>query len=903
MTIAVLAGVALRSLQVGRPPGAMATRTGQERGLEVSLGVALKTWARKSLLMLYQDRFPKHHPNHTPHSVLMKKSAAKFRLNQNKAQAKAIEKDEVEKFDISALYLLLRYACGFSNGPSRWNDMKTLEGNIEKLKDLRNLEAHWTEEVYAKENLEEKWKELLDAVMFILKSGGFEKWIPIFKINLQSIKEGETYHEDRELLQKSLQGELRKLYKSGRKTTLMPLVWAGRSFHFTHDALHAYISTKFSITQDRIETFVETNDLLEKRGTSQIIVVQGESGTGKTSLLRYYASLWKREQPCPVSTLSNFDYLVLLDCNAVSGKVSTTGDIIREIFPVTTSSTEISSVVDVLSRATDSVMFLIDSFDERLDVFRNTFKDLQKKFPKALFLVTTRPHLTHAISTLCEDIPLVVTAHGFNWSSAEDCVSKILASEKRSESADVLLKILSPHQELVKIPQLLCWCTWLWMENGNTLFSTRGKIFSSITDFMLRKLCYISDVRIFAGELPKQGQRWLSVVAQCAYDQAKIGLSSLSNSSKEITALKKEATDLKLRPLEALSSLMQSDSFMSARGEHVSFQFIHNSHAQFLIAHHVCECLENDKATIRNLIKDLKMDKRAILAFVVSILFKNTEKPIGKHRIQEIASLSKQHVKFYDINFYLDLIEESQYNERLVKELARNLPVADAEPSAQLGLSGERIPNSHLWLRKKEIDRSEALSMLLTFSTPSRLWLRLSNGKLAAGDGCGTEIAQCDVEAALKLIRNSYGDKKLCELKLSDFTASCPLPWPQNLWWLSISCCNIEDDLGLQEGLLKLSMCECTSFGHVKIPSTVKYLNLQEIVVQDPVLPSGLETLVLKSCQIIKLPTLPASLKKRNFENCIFWENTEFELSLMSELSLMHEPSFSEGATSLDYYD
>lgn len=873
----------------------MATEADQRRGLEVSLGVALKTWGRKALLLLYEDRFSKTHPGKFPYDILKLKSGARFILKQNKAQADAIQKNEVDRFDISALYLLLRYACDFSSGTTRWKNLETLEGNIEKIKDLRNTEAHWTEEVYSKVDLEEKWIEFEKAVKFVLVHGGLKKWLPIFKDNLQLIKQGEVYDGKKVMLQKALQSELRELYRSGRKTTLMPLVWAGRSFRFKHDALQAYITTKFSFSQDRLETFIETNGLLENRGTHQVMVLQGESGTGKTSLLRYFASVWKREQPCPVSTLNNIDYLVFLDCNAVSGRTFTISDIIREIFPVTCSSTNIGSIVDILKAATGSVMFLIDSFDERLGAFQERFKDLQELFPKAIFLVTTRPHLTHAICNLCQDTPLVFTARGFNWFSARTCVSKLLAVENKSENPEELLKILSPHQELVKIPQLLCWCTWLWLEEGNAIFSTRGKIFYNLTDFMIRKLCHISDIRNFAGELPKEGQQWLSVVAECAYNQAKKGLGSLSKTSDEITLLEIKAKNLKLRPLEALSSLMQCDSFMSAQGEHISFQFIHNSHANFLIAYHVVERLRNDKITITGLLKDLQMDQKTILTFVVSILFQNKEKPDGYHRIQEIASLSRAHVKFYDINFFLDLIEESQYNKRLAQELARYMPIADTEPSPQIGLGRVDHLNSHyLWIRKKEIERSEAMCMLLSFSTPSRLWLRLSDGILAGDVTCGSKI-QCDVEAAMKLIRNSYKDKPLCELKLSDFTVSCPLVWPQNLWWLSIYRCKIETDLGLQEGLLKLSMSECTNLGRFSIPSTVKSLKLHEMDVDNPVLPPGLETLVVESCQVIRHPAVSPRLKKHRFVDCTFWEDIELYLAMMNSLSCSDEAEFAAG--------
>ncbi|XP_042886073.1 uncharacterized protein LOC122262189 [Penaeus japonicus] len=113
-------------------------------------------------------------------------------------------------------------------------------------------------------------------------------------------------------------------------------------------------------------------------------------------------------------------------------------------------------------------------------------------------------------------------------------------------------------------------------------------------------MCHINGKRELSGEVPREGQRWLNLVARVAFSQAKPGRSSLPECCPEVKELYSEASKLRLRPREAVSSLMQCDeSRMTGRGERITFHFLHTSHANFLVAHHICRTLEeNKKATV-----------------------------------------------------------------------------------------------------------------------------------------------------------------------------------------------------------------------------------------------------------------------------------------------------------------
>lgn len=47
-----------------------------------------------------------------------------------------------------------------------------------------------------------------------------------------------------------MQEELREVFRSGGKTTQMPLVWAGKNFSFHHKATTTYTSSRFSVNRD-----------------------------------------------------------------------------------------------------------------------------------------------------------------------------------------------------------------------------------------------------------------------------------------------------------------------------------------------------------------------------------------------------------------------------------------------------------------------------------------------------------------------------------------------------------------------------------------------------------------------------------------------------------------------------
>ncbi|KAK8738514.1 hypothetical protein OTU49_003915 [Cherax quadricarinatus] len=857
--------------------------------LQQCINRAIKTTGRDTLALVYSELFPKTHPGKTPYEVLITNTQAKERLSRNPLLEKTIKENNVDKFDVTTLYLLLRFSCGLSSKKDAWKNPSRLEGNIDKLRRLRNADGHWTENG-SEDDPEDTWDALVEAIIKIVMLGGFRAYLSKIMMEIadlrRTVPNRELVHiipKKKDVL-KSVQKELLETYKRKQKTTLMPLVWGGRNFSFHHHVDETYTRTRLTQLSCGMVIEMDGDTMLEKIGSSRMIILQGETGIGKTSLLRHYAASWAANTHTNIPGLTRVEYLVFLDCTAVAKRTFTLSDIIQEILPNTYNISKPSIILKKLSEAQDKVMFLIDAFDERLEAFMNAFKDLQKKCSKALFVVTTRPHCTVSVTKLCEEKPVVVTAHGFSRSSAFDFATKLFKAQGKDDVKE-FFNAVSPYEELIAIPQLLCWSSLFWMKEGNDFFLTRGKVFASITDFLLRKLCHINGKRIIAGALPKEGQRWLSVVARVAFTQAKNNHTSLSESSSDIQKLIESAKQLKFRPFEALSSLMQCDSYMTEKGEYNVFQFVHNSHANFLAAYNISETLRNSRTgTLTSLFQDFQEDrKKSIILFLASLLF-NRDENVHTLMIKDIAKLSQAYVNFYDINFLLELIEESSYNTALIKALAKEMfgdpsVTSTGLPTAS-STTAKYLFNGQLWLRPKELRHTKALRLFLSQAKPQRLLLRLCEGPHADKEipVRGHQVLEGDAVAAMNLVNKAYGDAALPDLRVTDVTISSSLSWPKNLWWLSLDRCHIKYTFHLPSRLKKLTMTECTGLEYIIFPSSLKSVKLQSMILEKQTLPSTIETIVLGECKFKNLAFLPLNVKKLKVNDCVVQENLNFSI-------------------------
>lgn len=619
------------------------------------------------------------------------------------------------------------------------------------------------------------------------------------------------------------------------------------------------------------------------------MVLEGETGTGKTSLLRYYAASWANDKVSGIPALDCLQYVLFLDLTQTARETYTATQVIQELLGEVSSNWSSGDIFKELARARGGVLFMIDAFDERYDAYQNAFLELLKKCPKASFLVVTRPHRTQFILRICEEPVRVLTAHGFGRKEAVEYATKLLNLHDKEEDVQEFIKTVSPYQELLTNPQLLCWSCWFWLENGKQYFTTRGKVFTSITDFLLRKLCYINSKRIMSGELPSEGQKWQNHVAQLAFAQATRQQISLPQTSQEIKKLETLAKELKLEAHEALSTLMQCDSSMTSTGERLVFQFVHESHFCYLAARHVLTVIiPNTKQPLSHIIRQIELKRRKrILLFLVSLLYDDPGN-VPQRTVSGVINVAKQYVTFYDIRCFLDLVEESGHNPVLSAKLSECMPEMPGDISSQ-----QPIPNSIekklkasgiLWLRPKELQREKALFLLLKHSLPARLWLRLCDGPRNdhRSPVSGHKEVEGNPESALNMLYKIYQRRILLELIVSDCTISVSPTLPDHLWWLSLQRCKINRQIPMPKGLLKLTLCNCDNIDkldmkgcdqmkvlYISVCKMKNALQLPPCLIKLTLvhcnqtnklsLPSTLEEFVVVD---FKLPTLPRGLKK-----------------------------------------
>lgn len=610
-----------------------------------------------------------------------------------------------------------------------------------------------------------------------------------------------------------------------------------------------------------------------ERGSSgewRVVVLQGETGTGKTSLLRYFAASWANDKVSSIPALDCLQYVLFLDLTSAARATYNATQVIQELLGEVFSNWTSKEIFKELARAKDGVLFMIDAFDERNDAYQKAFVELLKKCPEASFLVVTRPHRTQFILRIFEEPVRVFTTHGFGRREAVEYATKLLKINDKEDDVQEFIKTVSPYQELLTNPQLLCWSCWFWLENGKQHFTTRGKVFKSITDFLLRKLCYIHNMRILSGEVPSEGQKWQSHVAQLAFTQATREQTSLPQTSPEIKNLEQLAEELKLNGHEALSTLMQCDSSMTSTGERLVFQFVHESHFCYLAAHHILtDIIPNIKQPLSNILRQIEPERRKrILLFLVSLLYDDPGN-VPERTVSGVISVAKEYVTFYNIRFFLDLVEESGYNPILSAKLSECIPEKLGELTLQQPppnfIETNIKVNGILWLRPKELQREKALSLLLKHSLPARLWLRLCDGPHNDhfSPVSGHKAMEGNLESALNMLHTVYQRRTLLELVVSDCTISISPTWPDRLWWLSLHRCNIDRHLPIPKGLLVLKLRNCNNIDKLDMKGCdqMKVLDIRECKMANALqLPPCLEKLV--RCNQTDMLNLPFTLEE-----------------------------------------
>ena len=237
----------------------------------------------------------------------------------------------------------------------------------------------------------------------------------------------------------------------------------------------------------------------KKNGVAKRILVQGETGVGKTTFVKKLLVDWSNLEEAKMEqkdALRKFDLIVSINLKEVS-KCRTFEEVLSQsrVFP----DDETSSIDDLLSyigKNQDKVLLVFDGYDEYrtgpeaekygsrinspiFEIFHgNVLRD-------CTVLVTTRSSRADELQE-CADTHVEIT--GFNLCDQKDFMIKFLGSQTEAYG---LLKLLrkSELDDLARVPLLSLFFCLLWKEEKEKLkegFKSKTELFQAIVKHILQ---------------------------------------------------------------------------------------------------------------------------------------------------------------------------------------------------------------------------------------------------------------------------------------------------------------------------------------------------------------------------------------------------------------------------------
>ncbi|ROT67388.1 hypothetical protein C7M84_014542 [Penaeus vannamei] len=298
----------------------------------------------------------------------------------------------VAKFDISFLYKLLQFTCGLSPASDRiWHDPEesqkgSLEHILHRLKDIRNSLSHEQQffMFMTLEDLRDREKELSQLLAKALELAGEKSARP------DEASRAITKMKDK------LQDIISKPIPSG--FTLQNFAALGRQEMRKLCATVSGVLPEVVVQQAQTASTTTAsvqelplNQLLrwscEDTKLPHVILVTGDTGTGKTSLCRHIFNSWVSGADSLVD-LQECDLVVSIQCSEVF-----TSDVVRlleDTLPQTVKACGQSEVLEKLSSL--KVLWLVDGYEEATREAKGLLRCLvEKRGLLHTILVTTRP--------------------------------------------------------------------------------------------------------------------------------------------------------------------------------------------------------------------------------------------------------------------------------------------------------------------------------------------------------------------------------------------------------------------------------------------------------------------------------------------------------------------------------
>ena len=637
-----------------------------------------------------------------------------------------------ERFDISFYYaLILKIEPEFTE--KRLSVNSTSE--IKKLKNRRNSLAH--QGAYSKifplgilDDLEKEFMSLLESVSNDFPTSNFINNAKISTMQLIQALNCEPnnineFIQDKEKFLKDFKNNFILECQQELKNT--------RSFEISTDPFWELLKKKHNsefcgsidevftapnITMDQKQvSFQNIFDFRDLKGeVSQVILISGKGGSGKSTLCNRVFNHWKNEADSTGTTdgLQKFDLLFfvpLRKTNSPRVKEYLSNELIANSMLDVENN---NILIFLLSNL--NVLFVIDGFDEKNDQGALLVKNIASRFSKCRVMITTRPEYLHeAQATFQNSSSITLNLEGFDESGQKEFAEKVITMDVNRrrinqeidspENSQLVVKrmhtkfcdflenrgvILDEHLKLPLTVSLLI-LLWLDYQNDKKKMKTLeaissatelyDQLFIMLREKLVRARMSFIDVSVDIVDLI------FHLLCKLSLQQLneRTFLLKLARRSNELLKNEWESNGFIDRHDEFLSAFMVFEKIVFSNSrENTLFSFFHRTQMEYLAAVYISQEIIKSK---ENEIKTFLTcsDKRMYKQVLLFLTGRFNKKTILEKHCNEIVSLTSQcEVTGLNFNDGYNLITESgkwdcynkkySYNSKLCEIVADKLP-------------------------------------------------------------------------------------------------------------------------------------------------------------------------------------------------------------------------------------
>ena len=667
---------------------------------------------------------------------------------------KILNNPSADKFDISLIYKMIQRAC-HSLAPF-WDDAWTTESTksdptrleywLTCIKNARNKLMHdlpvFTRDTMKDqiENLRETLKNVIQksGTLYNVNIGTVDNIMRRINDNLNNIRD-QPFADDFSILKDFLRDygaqELKQKYDA--KTFFDPLYFLDKKECFLKVA-SVFVCPTIEDNKDRRSTTscrsVHFKDLLKYLNTTTtdyLMMLEGQPGVGKTTLLRLYRSEWIAGGG-DIKGLYQYDLVLHLECRDTS--IDSFTKLLCFHMPKTTSKIQKNDLMHILLSL--KVMVLVDGIDELNEASQKVFKEILniKSSHDFTLICTTRPERIPEVKKLVS--PRMKVIHMIiQGIPKQERGEFVRAYHNELKQHDVIkgldinglleyLRKVPPHlQDFLRFPLNLVMLTFLWDDPNSRIrdITSTTALYLETHNLLVEKL----HERLM-NQPSTQHMSLTDLRTKCETFLAYMYMEALRAQANDVVFLNKGqikdlnelCKSLNLPAEEIFSAFLVSASNDRSLTHSKMVKFPHKTLQDFYAANFLAflleenlvsgnsmykrKCDELDDYSKQQIVKHiqeslgqpfsicsvlLKFDKdqaktqhfekyRNIIFQLVYLLHKSDPKTLA-HYAEEIVTLlgAGEHSVFQHMEFqhWADLLKESQYNATLAQKISKVL--------------------------------------------------------------------------------------------------------------------------------------------------------------------------------------------------------------------------------------